>query len=67
MHRVTEHGFFRRMNSQHRDELGSGQETPQVSGGSLAEDGRLRGALQDLPQVIQEGLSQGLRHKKHNT
>lgn len=56
---------FSRMNSQHGDELGSGQEAPQVSGGSLAEDSRLRGVLQDLPQVIQEGLSQGLEHGKY--
>lgn len=56
---------FSRMNSQHGDELGSGQEAPQVSGGSLAEDSRLRGVLQDLPQVIQEGLSQGLEHRKY--
>lgn len=48
--------YFSRMNSRHRDELGSGQEAPHVSGDSLAEDSRLRGALQDLPQVIQEGL-----------
>lgn len=48
------------MNSQHGDELGSGEETAQISYGSLAEDGGLRRVLQDLPQVVQEGLSQSL-------
>lgn len=51
-------------NIQHRDELGPGQEASQVPGGSLAEDSRLRWVLQDLPQVIQECLGQGLQHKK---
>lgn len=52
------------MNSQHGDELSPGQEAAQVSGSSLAEDSWLRGVLQDLPQVVQEGLSQGLGHRK---
>ena len=53
------------MNSQHGDELGSGQEASHVSCSSLAEDSRLRGILQDLPQVIQEGLCQGLSQMTH--
>lgn len=55
---------FSRINSQHGDELSSGQEAAQVSGGCLAEDSWLRGVLQDLPQVVQEGLGQGLGHRK---
>ena len=53
------------MNSHHRDELGSAQQASHVSCSSLTEDCRLRGILQDLPQVFQEGLCQGLEHTTH--
>lgn len=49
-------------NSHRRDEFGSCQEAAQVSSSSLAEDSRLGWTLEDLPQVIQEGLCQGLAH-----
>lgn len=55
---------FSRKNLQHRDKLAPGQETSQVPRGSLSKYGWLRWVLQDLPQVIQEGLCQGLQHKK---
>lgn len=51
------------INSQYRDELGPSQEAPQVSGSRLAEDSGLRGTLQNLPQVIQEGLGEPLGHR----
>lgn len=61
---TVQNGYSRTLNLQLRDELGSGQETAQISYGSLAKDGRLRWVLQDLPQVIQEGLSQSLNLEK---
>lgn len=60
----VQNGYSRTINSQNRDKLGSGEETAQISYGSLAEDGRLRWVLQDLPQVIQEGLGQSLNTEK---
>lgn len=56
------------LNSQYGNELGSGQKASQVSSSSLAEDSRLGHVLQELPQVIQESLCEGLRQaaqKKH--
>lgn len=55
-----QNGYSGTINSQQGDELGAGEETAQISYGSLAEDGRLRRVLQDLPHVLQEGLSQSL-------
>lgn len=51
-------------NSRYGDELGPGQEAAQVAGGRLAQHGRLGGALEDLPLVVQEGFGEGLRSRE---
>lgn len=62
---IVQNGYGRTINSQHGDELGSGEETAQISYSSLAEDGGLRWVLQDLPQVVQEGLGQSLNTEEN--
>lgn len=51
------------MNLQQRDELCSGQKASQESSSSLAQEGRLRRVVQDLPQVIEKRFAQRLRKK----
>lgn len=51
------------MNLQQRDELCSGQKASQESSSSLAQEGRLRRVVQNLPQVIEKRFAQRLRKK----